>query len=204
LVRVDLVDGSRLSGRLLTISDRHVRVRLLARDGTAELPVGQVRTVAFLQGRVRYVSDLRPSAFDHQPLIDGEPALWTLQHDRNALGGIMTLDGHTYDKGLGMAASSRAEYRLGGAYERLLGVVGIDDAAAAPGQTPVAVVRVQVDGRVRFEQEIRPDAAAVPLDIDLQDAQRLVLSVDFGPDFSDRGDLADWAGLRLVAAQGAN
>lgn len=110
-------------------------------------------------------------------------------------GGTLTLNGVTYERGLGVHAVSRVVYALGGDCTSFRSDIGLDDEMTGNGSV---VFRVEGDGRPLYESTIMGSQTATRhLDVDIQGVDRLALVVDDGGD-GQGWDHADWAGAALV------
>jgi len=113
--------------------------------------------------------------------------------DTNAAGHAMKIAGQAFARGLGVQADNRTALQLNGA-TRLTARAGIDDASA---QGLPVLLEVQVDGRVRWQQEIRRGEPAILVDLDLRGAKTLVLACrDIGNNYTQT--LVDWADVQLT------
>ena len=110
-------------------------------------------------------------------------------------GGVITINGETFDGGLGAHAPSRIEYRLDGACSALRADVGIDDEVGNQGSV---VFQVWGDGHKLYDSGIRrgQDGAA-PAYADLTGVKMLELVVTGAGD-GIGNDHADWAGARVA------
>lgn len=109
-------------------------------------------------------------------------------------GNTMSVDGVTYEKGLGVHAESTVSYYVGGACSSLTATIGVDD------EVPNGSVRFSVigDGDVLYQSGVlRGDSAAVDIDVDLDGVNYLDLVVDGAGD-GVSADHADWAAARLT------
>ena len=186
-----LRDGSRLgAARLTGDGDTFDLVTLFG----ARLKVSALDVVAceFRNGRIVYLSDLKPTEYAHQPFLT---LSWPWRADRAVGGGPLRIRGQLFRKGLGMHSKSRLVFRLDGAYRQFQALVGVDDEARDRGSV---VFRVRVDDQVRFTSPVLTGTSP-PQDVSLPlaGAKQLVLEVDYGPD-GDVLDRADWADARLL------
>lgn len=106
----------------------------------------------------------------------------------------LTLGGNTYDKGLGVHATSQVSVNLGGQCDRFTAVVGVDAAVGSAGS--VAFV-VRGDGEQLFASGRMTGGGTAQVDVDVTGVQRLDLVVDNGGD-NQASDHADWAAARIV------
>ncbi|NJL20459.1 MAG: hypothetical protein HC895_06010 [Leptolyngbyaceae cyanobacterium SM1_3_5] len=111
-------------------------------------------------------------------------------------GGILTLNGVTYARGLGVHANSEITYALNGSYSRFLSDVGINDSVGSNGSV---VFQVWADGTRLFESGVMTgNSATRAVDVDLTGRQTLRLVVTDAGNGANY-DHANWAGAQLVA-----
>lgn len=108
----------------------------------------------------------------------------------------ITLDGQTYAKGLGVHATSRISYHVGGQCDRFVSDVGVDDEIPDYGSI---IFTVLVDGEEKFRSSTMTGTFATEhVDIDLSGAQYVELVVD--PAGGNAGDHGDWAGASFTCS----
>jgi hypothetical protein len=150
-----------------------------------------------LRAQVTYLSDLQPLGYRHIPFLE---MTWPFRADRSVSGGRLRHAGHVWTKGLGMHSSSRLAYETGGPYRELHAEVAIDDRAGRQGSVIFRVyIQDQADNwSMAYESAVvRGGDPAVPIRVDLRQAMRLALIVDFA-DRADQWDHANWLNARLV------
>jgi glucose/arabinose dehydrogenase len=109
-------------------------------------------------------------------------------------GGLLTLGGEPYAKGLGVLAPSDIRVALGGVCTSFTATVGVDDATGGAGSV---TFEVWLDGaRVVASGIVRGGVAPLSGTLDVSGRQELRLVVTNGGDGST-GDHADWAEARL-------
>lgn len=109
-------------------------------------------------------------------------------------GGLLTLGGESYVKGLGVLAPSDIRVALGGVCTSFTAAVGVDDATGGAG---TVTFEVWLDGvRVVASGVVRGGSAPLSGTLDVTGRQELRLVVTDGGDGS-AGDHADWAEARL-------
>jgi len=115
-------------------------------------------------------------------------------------GGVITLNGVTYAKGLGVHAGSEVTIALNGAYDTFLSDVGVDDRVGANG---AVTFQVWADGVKIYDSGVMTGASATQsVNVSVAGRQQLKLIVLDGGD--DSYDHADWAGARLVSGATPN
>lgn len=105
-----------------------------------------------------------------------------------------------FSKGLGMFPALCLAYSLDGQYRRLQGSLAIDARAHLKGSVVLRVLveNAQSQWNTAYESPvIRGNEPPVDFSIDVRQAQRLALLVDFA-DRGDECDYANWLDLRLL------
>lgn len=166
------------------------RLTLLS-GSTVELASAIIQRFDFSPGKLAYLSDLEPVRLSSTLLLADHLA--PVQRDRNLERGTLSVGQRTYVKGLAVHSRTILEYDVAGyAYFRC--VLGIDDAVAAGH----AVVRIEADGKELFQAVVSTrDPAPRDLELKLDGAKRLKLTVDYGEDF-DLGDHVIFADARVM------
>ena len=110
-------------------------------------------------------------------------------------GGVISLRGVAYAKGLGVHAGSEIRIVLGGAFATFRSDIGVDDEV---GQAGSVTFQVWADGRKLYDSGRMTGGSAVPsITVDVSGCRELRLIVGDGGD-GNSFDHADWAGARLV------
>lgn len=200
IARLEMRDGSRLSGPLVGASSEKLRIAWLAGAGERgappplAVPVREIESVSFRGGRLAWLSDLEPGAREETPLLG---ARFSLARDRTTTGRTLSIAGRSFRRGLATRSRSRYTWALPGAFEAFESYIGIDDEAGASGQGR-AVFRVLVDGAEKYDSgPVRGGEEARYVRVALAGAKELTLCVDEGEEL-DLADLADWAEAHLV------
>lgn len=191
LLGLDLGGGERLTGRWISMTQDLLTVRL---DwGTnAEVPVASLSRLEVKNGKLVYLSDLKPVELRQTPFLDGT---YPLQTDRSASGRPIRLAGKGYARGLGMHSRADVTYNLEGKYGNFSATLGIDDAVGGEGSV---IYRVFGDEKLLYESPVvRGGDAPVELKLDVKRVLLLRLEVDYA-DGGDIADHADWADARLL------
>jgi hypothetical protein len=142
--RLTLADGTRLSAQSVTFDGRTWTAATLFKD-TVKVPADQLIAVDVEQGKVSYLSDLKPAKYQYQT-FDGEQLSWAA--DRCVTGRPMTLKTScgeaTFDRGVGLHAECTIVYTLAGKYRRFEALAGLDAKSGARGDATMALL---VDGK---------------------------------------------------------
>ena len=199
-------------GRLLTTSGScwtFVSVTLEDDHFNLETPTGlelslaveKVQKINFAVGKIAYLSDMQPESIAWTPYLtmqnstdSNDPkaraALFGPKFNKSFQSGPLVLDGEHYPKGLAIHSRSVITYRLNKKYGRLTAMAGIADRVRPRGHVQLII---EADGNVLLDREISGTEEAVPLDLNLTQADRLTITVDFGKqaDIADRLILGD-------------
>jgi hypothetical protein len=109
----------------------------------------------------------------------------------------ITLNGVTYEKGLGVHASCEIRYDLGGSFMRFFSDVGIDDEVSENGSV---TFEVWTDGVKVYDSGLmEPETPTESIDLDVTGVDELKLIVTDGGN-GINSDHADWAGA-IVSSQ---
>jgi len=202
---VGLRDGSLVHAQTMQQNGPSLELQLVAGPRIATEPFAAAggqpwQSVVLLQplrGHVTYLSDLPPLGYRHIPFLDMS---WPYHLDRSVTGGRLRHGGRVWAKGLGMHSSARLAFETGGQYRELHAELALDDAAGRQGSV---IFRVYVQGttddwNLAYESGVvRGGEPALPIRVDLQQAQRVALIVDYA-DRTDQWDHANWLNARLV------
>jgi hypothetical protein len=187
-----LTDGSQIAMMGLALAEGHLKGRSVF-GADLNFPVESIASIRFLGGRIQPLSDLTAEKTQHTPFVSGS---WKPGIDQTVLGRPLRLRGVEFPKGLGLHSQSSMTYRLDGAYDSFLTLVGIDDETQGRGNV---VFAVEVDGKRVAATPPQP-GSGLPQSlgpIDLRGKRTLTLHVEFG----ERGDIqdhADWCDPVLI------
>lgn len=191
LLALDLGGGERLTGQWVKLSPDLLTVRLDWGD-TVDIPVASLSRLEVKNGKLVYLSDLKPSEARHTPYLDVSRPY---QVDRAVSGRPLRLGGRTYARGLGVHSHSEVTYALNGAYQNFAATVGVDDAVGSQGSV---LFRVFGDEKLLYEgPAMRGGDLPAEVKVDVKRVLLLRLEVDFA-DGGDVADHADWAEARLL------
>lgn len=199
-VVLDLVDGSRMTCRLLELAEEGCRIE--AAGEPLLFPWAAIHELAVNDGSMRYLSELEPTSEEGRgaPFGDDLGMVWDHRIDRCVDGSELRSGGRTYQRGIGMHAPTRVTWRLDGSYARLRALVGLDDSSLLNPPTAHGSVKFKVwlDGKLAWESGVLRggDPAAQVPSIELGDATELALEADMVGDF--QGDRANWLRVLLM------
>jgi len=172
------------SGKTVTVKPWQTR--------EVQLDAERIVRIDVAGGRWEWLSRQEPISYQHTPML----ALgWQHVNDRNVLGEPLTVAGQVFEHGVGVHSHARLTYDLKGAYRQFVTSFGIDDHSGAYADVSVAIL---VDGHRRFDQaDVRPGKLWGPIRIDVAQAGRLELIVDFGKN-GDLQDRFNWVESALI------
>lgn len=204
-VVLDLVDGSRLRGRLERIDVQGARMRLGASHSAVSIAWEDVEELAIDDGSLAFLSALPVQGELGQgtPFDDDFGMRWPHRADRSVLGEPLRAGGRTWARGIGMHAPSRVSWSIGPHWDELRGFVAVDDSSLfnAEGARGSVVFRVRLDGELLWESPVvrgGDGPRALPgLRLGPASGPR-VLELEADPVEDFRGDRADWLRVLLV------
>jgi NPCBM/NEW2 domain-containing protein len=191
LLAIDLGGGERLTGRWVKLEQDILTVRLDWGD-TLDVPVNSISRLEVKNGKLVYLSDLKPTEVREIPYLDGS---FPFRVDRSVSGRPIRLGGKTYRRGLGVHSRSELTYTLDGGYQTFAALLGVDDAVGGQGSV---VFRVFGDEKPLYESPVI-SGGDPPAEIKLNVRGVLLLRLEV--DYADNGDVADhadWADARLL------
>jgi hypothetical protein len=173
--QVTAIDGSRLAFKSLLLDAQGVVLESPSL-GALRLRPGALAEIRFARGEGVFLSDLAPAEVRQTAFFDDE---FPWQKDRSVSGRTLTLDGATFEKGLGVHAQCRLVFTLQGRFRRLSALAGIDGEA----RSGKARLTVLGDDKPLVERLLLDRSQqARKLDLDVRGIQTLVLAVDFAED----------------------
>ncbi len=195
----DLIDGSRLRGRMIRVDRRGCQLRIA---GTEELqiPIAVLAEISLDDGSVAFLSDFTPTKADPGSLFGDDLGMtWPYRMDRSVTGTILKSGGRGYTRGIGVHAPSSLSFALKGKWDELRGLVAIDDQVMRLNSRGSVIFRVHVDGELAWESEV-VRGGVTPINVPpiaLGGAKELVLECDMATDFAV-ADRANWLRMVLV------
>jgi hypothetical protein len=188
---VETAEGERVTGEWKTLTATEVRLKP-AWGAELVLPVERLTRLTVLNGRLVFLSDLRPAEVEESSYFDTPRPYRT---DRSQGGRSLRLGGRIYSRGLGVHARSALTYALAGSFKTFTATVGIDSEVGNGGSVTFRVVG---DDRQLYESPVlRGGDAPLPISVDVSGVLLLRLEVREAED-ADIADHADWAEARLL------
>ncbi|MEX2213622.1 MAG: NPCBM/NEW2 domain-containing protein [Phycisphaeraceae bacterium] len=186
---VKFADGSSLWVKIEKMQTGLIAMKTL-NDQAMTLPWAAVQRLDVRSDRMMFLSDLEPVDVYEKAIAYIGP--W--QRDRSVRGKPLRIAGRTFDKGLGVHATSRLSFNVDPKFTALAATIGIDDETKNKGDCEFVVLG---DGRELFKQRIRPSDGMVEIRVKLEGVKKLTLAVEAGEDL-DFADHGDWGDVRLI------
>jgi hypothetical protein len=124
----------------------------------------------------------------------------TIHKDRSVLGNILTLNGVTYQKGIGTHANSQILYDIGGNCSAFQSDVGVDDEVRFPGSAASIVFQVFADNAKLYDSGLLTATSPTQkVNVSLNHHKQLKLVVTDGGD-AITSDHADWSNAHLTCS----
>lgn len=150
---------------------------------TVSQPLASIARIDFSEGKLAYLSDLKPESIAWTPYFGGRepsPAMkqfYAPRFDRGFDLQPLRLGGVEYRKGLAMRSRTEIVYRLPERFSRFSALVGIADAVRPSGKVRLVL---RGDDKVLLESKFSGSNAPRPIDLDVTGVRRLTVLVDFG------------------------
>ncbi|MDB5389803.1 MAG: hypothetical protein JWM11_5449 [Planctomycetaceae bacterium] len=197
---VELQGSDLLQSKLITLQEEKCQI-ITVSGLTISVPLGQLKTLDFSAGKIRYLSQIDPIDVQLFPFWDPSDYLAYRRNFSGPLGILtpITLRGKPYAKGLAIHSKTILKYRLSGEFRRFQAVMGIDDFAGKKDQPDSwgdVHVKISGDSKILYEGDAKRFDAPVLLDFDVSGVRDLVILVDYGGNL-DIGDWLDLADAKL-------
>jgi hypothetical protein len=189
---VYLVDGSRLSGKLLGYKQGKLEFNWFGIK--TELEKKEIMSLYFSGGKLDHLSDLEPASVKETPFFD--KFLYRCQIDHSLVGKqTISIRKKKFFKGVSVHSKTELTYSVEGKYSRFRSTIGIDDEAKGKGDV---VFIVYGDDKELFRSKnITGKSEPRLIDVSIDKVKELKLVVDFGKAM-DTMDRAVWAEAVLV------
>ena len=184
---IELQGDVTLQSKQIVSQDQNYAVTL-ASGVSLTVPAGQVRTMDFSLGKVRQLSQLKPSAVQYVPFWD---QVWEYRKDVGPLSSPISLGGVAYAKGLSIHSKTKLTFRLQGEYRLFQTVLGIDDLSDDSGTLGDVQLTISGDGKPLLEADVKGTDAPRKVDLNVTGVRELQILVDYGGEL----DIADWLSL---------
>jgi hypothetical protein len=191
-------DGSSVRGEIQSLRDGALTLKD-SYGAVHKIPANLLSGIYMKNGRVVYLSDMRPAIVDEDAnYIRGPKKLssdldFPFQRDRSAKGGKIILGGVEHRKGVGVRARSLLGYSLDGGFRRFQATLGLDAASLGLGAVRA---EIEVDGKKVKEIGLKGAEPPQPIDLDVSGAKELRLRVTWAG--FGQSDFVDWGSARLI------
>lgn len=149
---------------------------------TLSQPLENIARIDFSEGKLVYLSDLKPDTIEWTPFFAARKTLSAMKQfyaprfDRGFDSLPLRLGGVEYRKGLALQSRTKIVYRLPERFSRFVATVGVADSVRPGGKVRFVV---QGDDKVLLEASYSGSDAPQPIDLDLTGVRRLTILVDF-------------------------
>jgi hypothetical protein len=183
--------GDRFSGTLSAIE--HDSVTLTTPAGSLlKLPMSSVTTIDFLNGRVTFLTDLKPAKVEETPYFG---RVIPYKVNQSLAGGPLVLSDGPCLRGIAVHSRCVLQFDVSSGFDRFKTKLGFEQPDGRLGRV---LARVLGDGKPLYENpDARGDQPPVEIDVPLAGVHVLTLEIDFGKD-QDVGDRVVWADPRLL------
>lgn len=178
-----------------------------------QFPASVLDVLDFTTGRSVLLSSLKPESMEWTPFfaasiaasgekkasnssetVSARTLYYAPKMDRGFEGEKIVLNHVEYTHGLELSSRTRLVFRLPGEFRTFKTVLGIDDSVRPAGNAEVTIF---ADERVLFHEEIRGTDEPKALELDVSDARRLTILVDYGKNL-DVSDYVAFADAQLL------
>jgi hypothetical protein len=185
-----LNDGSQLGGEELSLAEGRAEVSVPG-GGTVKLSWSAVSRVTIRSRRVAYLSDLKPTADQQQPIVTlSRP--W--QRDRAITGQPILLAGRSYEKGIGVHSRSLLTFSAEKQWDTLAATIGLDSASGSKGD---CIFLVLADGQPLFTRRMTGSDPPEEISLAISGREQITLLVEPGEGL-DLADHANWGDVRFI------
>ena len=173
------IDDSRWAAKTLQLAGQ--AVKLVTSSGlTVDVPLERIRKLDYAASNRRFLSELPRDSLTRETWLSSDPKesaqAFAPQVGRTPEGPLV-IGGELCPRGVWLPAKSVLIVRTPAGFTRFQTQVGIDDRVA---NTDGARLKIEADGKTLFDELIKRDPQATPVSVDLQDARRLRITVDYG------------------------
>ena len=189
---VDFASGQHIPGRVTDVTAESIRMETIWNE-KLELPRSQVDRIRVKNGKLVMLTEITPARVEQMGYFD---LVQPYQTNKSFTGSPLQIGEVKYSEGLCTHSHTVLDYDLSGNSSKFRSDVGLQKGEGDDGHV---IVRVRVDGVVKFEAAIAGGQPAKPVSIDLTGAKTLQLEVDFGDGF-DVADHLVWGKPVLLKA----
>jgi hypothetical protein len=201
--RIRLTDGSTLTVADVSLENEQVKITLKGKNATmVTLPMTGVLGIEQTNGPISWLSSHTPVENIQTPYFSGART-WPAKFDVAVDGSSMCVNGHTYDRGIGVHAYSRLTFNIDPKWAAFRTQYAIDSHRDEPMRYADVTVRIKLDEKVVCEEKhVREGVLSKQVLLDLKGAKTLTLECDYG-DAGDTQAHLDWLQPALLRAMPA-
>jgi hypothetical protein len=189
-----LTNDDTISGKLKSLNAENVELQTPG-GSTVKILVSRLGKIEFKNGRMVFLSDLKPAQVEQTPYFD---RMLGFRVDTSLSGGTLTLGDGPTTRGVAVHSRCVLKYDLGAKFDEFKTKIGFQQPEGKLGQ---AVIRILGDDKVLWEnQDARGDAKPEEVAVKLAGVNFLILEVDFGKG-QDVADRVVWGNPRLLRAK---
>jgi hypothetical protein len=173
------IDNSRWSAKSLVVAGKSLQLTTLS-GAKVELPLARVRRLDYAAGNRQLLAELPRESLSQETwftVAGKEPARSFAPQVGRTPEGPITIGGELCPTGLWLPAKTALIVRVPAGFTRLTARVGIEDRVAS---SDGARLKIEADGKTLYDELVRRGAQPAALDVDLQSARRLRITVDYG------------------------
>jgi hypothetical protein len=155
-------------------------------------PLGKITKITCKNGKLAYLSDMKPSNVEQTPFFD---RVYAYKNDKSLDGKPIQLQDGSYPRGIAVHSRCRLTFDVGGRYDEFRSKVGFQQPEGKIGD---CIVRVTGDGKTLFENlSAKGEDKVFEVKVPLAGIQKLTLEVDYGRN-QDVADRVVWANARIL------
>lgn len=190
LCRITDTAGSQWPARSLSLA---LRLQWTTPAGvTVSQPLENISRLDFSEGKLVYLSDMKPDLIEWTPFFGATKPLSTMKRlyaprfDRGFDSLPLRLGDVQYQKGLALHTRTEIVYRLPERFRRFAATVGIADSVRPGGKVRLVI---RGDDKVLLDAGFSGGDAPRPIDLDLSGIRRLTIIADFDDGLSVGSEL---------------
>lgn len=188
-----LNDGSKITLNSLTVKDATLFAKTPF-SAKVQVPLSHVIRVQRFDQSVQYLSEMKPTEYQHQAYLS---ISWPLVTDGSVAGGLLHHIDGVYDNGLGMHSASRVSYAVPSDAKTFETKVALDSLTGKQGSVRISVLLDDKKTDIGFAKELTVKTDSIPIRLDVSKAKKLTLFVDFGTG-GPVGDHVNWLDARFI------
>ena len=189
---VDFANGQHLAGHCLSLTPELFQMETIWKQ-TLEFPRSQLARFSIKNGRIQPLVERTPTHIAQVGFLD---LVHPYRINQSFTGSPLQIGDEKYSEGLCTHSHTTLDYDIQGEFSRFRSEIGLQNGDGDQGHV---IVRIRVDGVVKYEEPISGGQPAKEVSIDLVGAKSLQLEIDFGDGF-DVADHLVWGSPMLLKA----